>query len=131
MLQRLLCNTPHKWAKGTPTTGISGGSKGGREGRVPPPTSGPKFLHFHAVFGKDWPNNRLAPPPLGLAPPPLGNPGSATGYPKQSHHSLKLINITDLRIVLTFFLRTCKINLSISLTPSSVNHNVIIGGMCR
>ena len=55
----------------------SGRSKGGREGRSPPP--GPKFLHFHAVFSKNWPNNRLAPPPLGLAPPPLGNPGSATG----------------------------------------------------
>ena len=38
----------------------SGGSKGGREGRAPP--SGLKFLHFHAVFGKNWPNNRLAPP---------------------------------------------------------------------
>ena len=24
--------------------------------------SGPKFLHFHAVFGKNWPKNRLAPP---------------------------------------------------------------------
>ena len=57
---------------------ISGGSKGGREGRALPP-SGPKFLHFHAVFRKNWPDNRLAPPPLGLAPPPLGNPGSATG----------------------------------------------------
>ena len=47
------------------------------------PPSGPKFLHFHAVFGKNWPNNRLAPPPLGLAPPPLGNPGSATGFQSQ------------------------------------------------
>ena len=27
------------------------------------------FLNFHAVFGKIWPNNRLAPPPSGLAPP--------------------------------------------------------------
>ena len=54
---------------------VSGGSKGEREGRAPP---GPKFLHFHAVFGKNWPNNRLASPPLGLAPPPLGNPGSTT-----------------------------------------------------
>ena len=43
------------------------------------PPSGPKFLHFHAVFGKNWPNNRSVRPPLGLAPPPLGNPGSATG----------------------------------------------------
>ena len=39
--------------------------------------SGPKFLYFHAVFGKNWSNNRLA-PPLWFAPPPLGNPGSAT-----------------------------------------------------
>ena len=55
--------------------------RGGREGRAPPP-SGPKFLHFHAVFGKNWPNNRLAPPPLGLVPPPLGNPGSCTAKPE-------------------------------------------------
>ena len=47
---------------------------GARDARPP----GPKFLHFHAVFGKNWPNNRLTPPPFGLAPPPLGNPGSAT-----------------------------------------------------
>ena len=46
-----------------------------REGRAPP---GPTFLHFHAVFGKNWPNNRLA-LPSGLGAPPLGNPGSATG----------------------------------------------------
>ena len=30
--------------------------------RAPP--SGSKLLHFHAVFGKNWSNNRLAPPPL-------------------------------------------------------------------
>ena len=44
----------------------SGGSKWGgdaRDGHPPPPTD-PKFLHFHAVFRKTWPNNRLAPPPL-------------------------------------------------------------------
>ena len=28
----------------------------------PPPSSGPKFLHFNAVFEKNWPNNRLSPP---------------------------------------------------------------------
>ena len=50
--------------------------RGGTRDACPP--SGPKFLHFHAVFGENWPNNRLAPPPLGLVPPPLGNPGSAT-----------------------------------------------------
>ena len=31
--------------------------------------SGPKFLHFHAVFGKNWPKRKLAPP---------GNPGFDT-----------------------------------------------------
>ena len=47
-------------------TDTSGGSKGGREERAPPP--GLKFLHFHAVFGKNWPNNRLAPPPWAWRP---------------------------------------------------------------
>ena len=38
-----------------------------------------KFLHFHAIFGKNWSNNRLAPPLRGWCPPPLlENPGSAT-----------------------------------------------------
>ena len=42
--------------------------RGRRKGRAP---SGPKFLHFHAVFGKNWPNNRLA-PPFGLSAPSSG-----------------------------------------------------------
>ena len=33
-----------------------GGSKGGRQGRAPPPW-GSKFFHFHAVFGKKIENN--------------------------------------------------------------------------
>ena len=33
------------------------------------PPSVPKFLHFHAVFGKNWPNNRLALPPFGISAP--------------------------------------------------------------
>ena len=37
----------------------------------------PKFLHFNAVFRKNWSNSRLA-PFLGVGAPPLGNPGSAT-----------------------------------------------------
>ena len=32
------------------------------------PPSGPKFLHIHAVFGKNWPNNRLASPLWGWHP---------------------------------------------------------------
>ena len=58
---------------------FSGGSKGGPEGRAPPPW-GPKFFQFHAVFGKIWQNRMLAPPPGELAPPPRGNPGSATDF---------------------------------------------------
>ena len=53
-----------------------GGSKGGREGRAPPP-GGPNsfnFMQFLGKFGKIvcWR------PPGELAPPPRGNPGSAT-----------------------------------------------------
>ena len=33
-----------------------GGSKGGRQGRAPPPW-GSKFFHFHVVFGKNVKNN--------------------------------------------------------------------------
>ena len=32
---------------------------------------GPKFLHFHAFFGKNWSNNRLA-PPFGVSAPSSG-----------------------------------------------------------
>ena len=46
-------------------------------GCAPPPRS--KFFHFHAVFGKNLANNRLAPP---------GNPGSATAF-----HFLRLNTI--------------------------------------
>ena len=41
----------------------------GAPGTRPPP--GSKFFHFHAVFGKIWPNNRLAPPPWGLTLPSM------------------------------------------------------------
>ena len=40
------------------TSFIIGGSRGSQRRRTPCP----KFLHFHAVFGKNWPNNRLANP---------------------------------------------------------------------
>ena len=48
---------------------IIGGSRGGGAGTRAPP-SGSNFLHFHAVFGKNWSNSMLAPPPLwGWRPP--------------------------------------------------------------
>ena len=50
----------------------------GRGTRTPHPRSGPKFLHFHTVFGKNLPNNRLAAP--SQVGPRLENPRSATGY---------------------------------------------------
>ena len=65
----------------------------GREGREPPPSWGPKFFQFHAVFGKIWQYCMLAPPPRELAPPPRGNHGSATEYHvknKFHHKQLKL-----------------------------------------
>ena len=42
-----------------------GGSRGGREGRTPPPWAS-KFFRFHAVFGKIW---RVHAPPGGFTPP--------------------------------------------------------------
>ena len=66
----------HVWAKAVynkkfqtiyiPVADLRGGTRDAR----PPP--GPKFLHFHAVFGKNWPNNRLAPPPFGVSAPSSG-----------------------------------------------------------
>ena len=47
---------------------FSGGSKGERKGRAPLPPR-PNFFHFHAVFGKNWANSMLAPPPLGWRTP--------------------------------------------------------------
>ena len=40
---------------------------GGAGTRAPP--SGSNFLHFHAVFGKNWSNSMLAPPLWGWRPP--------------------------------------------------------------
>ena len=51
---------------------------------------GPKFSHFHAVFGKIWQNSMLAPPPQRLAPPATGNPGSAPADCKE------LLDVMDL-----------------------------------
>ena len=51
--------------------GSSGGSKGGAWDAPSPPWQ-PKFLHFHAFFGKNWQNHRLAPPPPGSCRPLLG-----------------------------------------------------------
>ena len=53
---------------------VIGGSKGGRQGRAPPP-GGSKFFHFHAVFGKNVKNNSnfgsWRPPPGKILDPPL------------------------------------------------------------
>ena len=38
-----------------------------------PGTRAPGSIFFHAAFGENNQNNRLAPPPLKLAPPPLGS----------------------------------------------------------
>ena len=56
------------------------GGWGGGEGtgaRDAPPSSGSSF-HFHAVLGKNWPNNRLTLLQGWRPPPPVGNPGSVT-----------------------------------------------------
>ena len=52
-----------------------GGSRGGREGRTPPPgrPNSFDFMQFSGKFGV------FTPPPGGFTPPPRENPGSATG----------------------------------------------------
>ena len=65
----------------------SGGSKGGREGRTPPPLrpNSFNFMQFLGEFGKI----ACSRPPLGgFTPPPWGNPGSVTDNP---HISIMLI----------------------------------------
>ena len=56
-----------------------GGSRGGAQGRAPPPL-GQIFFIFMQFLGKIGQIVCWRPPPLGLAPPRLGNPGSATDY---------------------------------------------------
>ena len=73
---------------------------GGAGTRAPP--SGSNFLHFHAVFGKNWSNSMLAPPPLGLAPPRLGNPGSATVMVCVSQGNMDLTRLLRYLIVFSF-----------------------------
>ena len=43
-----------------------------------PPSLAQNVFIFIQFLWKNWPNNRLAPPPFGVSAPPLGNPGSAT-----------------------------------------------------
>ena len=50
----------HRWYNKATVADLRGGARDA--------PSGPKFLHFHTVFGKKLPNNRLTPPLLGLAP---------------------------------------------------------------
>ena len=49
---------------------ITFNNSGGSGGRVPrDPLPGPKFLHFHALFGKNWPNVYVGAPLRGWRPP--------------------------------------------------------------
>ena len=60
---------------------ISGGSKGGREGRTPPPPRRPNSFNFMQFLGEFGKIVCSRPPPLGgFTPPPRGNPGSVTDY---------------------------------------------------
>ena len=63
-----------KWKRFTSSMFCHLVDRGGAGGKGCPPR--PKFLHFHAVFGKKWTNSRL-PPPSGVGALPRGNPESA------------------------------------------------------
>ena len=53
-----------------------GGSKGGRQGRAPPPPGGPNSFIFMQFSAKMWKIIAI----LGVGAPPGENPGSATAY---------------------------------------------------
>ena len=55
----------------------SGGSKGGREGRTPPPLH-PNSFNFMQFLGELGKIVCSRPPLGGFTPPPWGNPGSVT-----------------------------------------------------
>ena len=68
------CTPPILWCP------FSGGSKGGRKVRTPPPRAS-KFFQFHAVFGRIYQNCVFTPPPGRVHAPTWGNPGSVTAFP--------------------------------------------------
>ena len=71
---------PARWESSTDRVTLgSGGSKGGRSRRAPPPTAR-NFLIFMQFLGQILQKSMLAPPPRELAPPPTGNPGSAPAW---------------------------------------------------
>ena len=83
-----------------------GGSRGGAQGRAPPPL-GQIFFIFMQFFGKIGQIVCWRPPPLGLAPPRLGNPGSATDCLHMYvaiHHSNRIGSLLECLPV--FFLLT-------------------------
>ena len=69
-------------------TSIIGGSRGGREGRTPPPgrPNSFDFMQFSGKFGV------FTPPPGGFTPPPRENPGSATVHGRKFKHNAKLVS---------------------------------------
>ena len=81
------------------------------------PSSGPKFLHFHVVFGKNRSNSRLL-PTGDWRLSPLGNPGSATGHNEVSFEiegkrSLRLLIILMFKYELKIHLIVFEPHLSI------------------
>ena len=89
---------------------VSVADLGGGARDAPPPLWS-KISSFSYSFWENWPNNRLAPPPLGLAPPPLVNPRSATEFhPKlfkinnqTESTSVSKIRLTDLGFTVNSF----------------------------
>ena len=62
------CNTDREKVKMVKFKCLPVADLRGGEGRALP---SPKFLHCHAVFEKNWPNNRSA-PPFGVSVPSSG-----------------------------------------------------------
>ena len=87
-------------------TFVTGGSgRAGNRGRMSHP--GPKFLHFRALFGKNWVKKYVGAPPL-----PLGNSGSATVCDHESVFGL--VTFVIVKVCLDLLVFPCIVTLKAS-----------------
>ena len=86
------------------------------DGCVPPPQ--PKFLHFHAVFGKNWSNSILASPsrvgtPLReIMDPPLVCGVIFADFNSQFQSQKQQLNVTKTHNVLNLLFNSTALNLT-------------------
>ena len=94
---------------------ISGGSKGGREGRAPLPGD-PNSFNFKQFLGK-FGKIIFWCPPGELAPPPWGNPGSTTANYINYCLQMKFVKVMFLHLSVILFTGGCLPQCMLGYTP--------------